>query len=83
METLAIWKGHGILLDGHQRYVICNEHSVPFRTRMVDLPDRNHAMLWILEQQLGRKNLSDDQCAMLEAGLLESEQKISTPELSF
>src|SRR4051794_36526754 len=50
-----------ILLDGHNRYEICNRHGVPFRTETVNLPDFDAAVAWIEENQLGRRNLTVDQ----------------------
>ncbi len=40
-DPLVTWQG--ILLDGHNRYRICREHSLPCRTVGVDLPDREAA----------------------------------------
>lgn len=56
-EPLAVWRGTGILLDGHARHLICVEHGVPFEVVEVDLPDREAAIRFVLERQLGRRNL--------------------------
>src|SRR3954462_7765615 len=60
-SPLVIWGD--ILLDGHNRYEICNRHGVPFRTETVNLPDFDAAVAWIEENQLGRRNLTADQFA--------------------
>jgi N6-adenosine-specific RNA methylase IME4 len=52
-----------ILLDGHNRYDICNRHGVQFRVETIDLPDFEAATAWIEENQLGRRNLTTDQFA--------------------
>jgi hypothetical protein len=40
--------------------------GLPFETVAVQaIPDRKHAPLWIEENQLGRRNLSDDQRAAI------------------
>jgi len=66
-EPLAVWKtdGKNILLDGHNRFVLCEKHGKSFETVFVDLADRDDAKLWIAERQLGRRNLSDDQRAVI------------------
>src|SRR5579884_3816706 len=56
-DPLAVWKGTGILLDGHARHRVCVEHGVPFEVVEIDLPDREAAVRWVLERQLGRRNL--------------------------
>lgn len=56
-EPLAVWQGTGILLDGHARHQICTEHGIPFQIAEVDLPDREAAVRFVLERQLGRRNL--------------------------
>ena len=54
-EPLTTWRGS--LLDGHGRHRICVEHGIPFQVVEIDLPDREAAVRWILERQLGRRNL--------------------------
>lgn len=54
-DTLITWQG--ILLDGHNRFEICNRLNIPFRTMEIDLPDRDAAKLWIIKNQFGRRNL--------------------------
>ena len=57
-DALVVWKEKGTLLDGHNRYRICGERNIPFSTIELSLPDRDAAKLWILRNQLGRRNLS-------------------------
>jgi hypothetical protein len=62
-EPLSVW--NGVLVDGHNRYGICQRHGIKFETRQVSFDSREHAKLWIGEQQLGRRNLSDSQRIMI------------------
>jgi len=62
-DALITW--HGILLDGHNRFEICQRLAIPFRTMDVDLPDRDAAADWIDKNQLGRRNLTPDQMSLL------------------
>src|SRR5690349_10424935 len=48
LDPLVVWKGHGILLDGHHRLDLCHKHRIPFTTVEIDLPDREAAMWWII-----------------------------------
>lgn len=58
-DALVVW--NGILVDGHNRYKICTEHSLVFRTVQRDFEDRDTAKLWIMNNQLSRRNLNDFQ----------------------
>ncbi|MEO0594845.1 MAG: hypothetical protein AAF126_01910, partial [Chloroflexota bacterium] len=31
-DALVVWQGKNILVDGHNRYAICTQHSLPFDT---------------------------------------------------
>ncbi len=58
-------EGSFILLDGHNRYEICQQHGVEFSTVDLELPDRQAAINWIINNQLGRRNLHPDQASYL------------------
>jgi len=49
---------HGFLLDGHNRFDICQRRKLPFDVIDVALASRDHALLWI-EENLARRHLSD------------------------
>jgi hypothetical protein len=66
MNRLCVWAGHNILLDGHARLAICRKHRIDFKTVEIELEDRDHAAVWIMEQQLMRSNLTEDQIAAIE-----------------
>lgn len=55
-DALIVW--NGVLLDGHNRLEICERRGVGFRTADVDLPNRDAATAWIIQNQLGRRNLT-------------------------
>lgn len=48
-------------LNGHNRYRICTEHNIPYTTVSKDFDDRNATMLWMMNNQLSRRNLNDFQ----------------------
>ena len=64
-DPLVIWKGHNILLDGHNRYEICTSHGIEFKTVEIDLPDRDAAHDWLINNQLGRRNLTPEAVSYL------------------
>jgi site-specific DNA-methyltransferase (adenine-specific) len=79
-DPLVVWEGKGILLDGHNRYDICKEEKIDCETTFVDLPDREHARLWIYENQKNRRNLDDGQRAAIGLQMTELRSKIAKKE---
>ncbi|SEA80263.1 plasmid replication/partition related protein [Variovorax sp. YR216] len=63
-DALVLWGD--VLVDGHNRYRICQKHGVPFQTvqntRFKSMADVH---LWMIEQHLGRRSLSDFQRGVL------------------
>jgi phage N-6-adenine-methyltransferase len=62
-DPLVVW--NGVLLDGHNRYAICQQWGLEYRTLAIELPDRAAAEDWIDANQLGRRNLTPDQASLL------------------
>jgi hypothetical protein len=63
-DALVLWGD--MLVDGHNRYGICRQHGLPFQTvqstRFQSLEDVH---LWMIDQHLGRRSLSDYQRGVL------------------
>lgn len=62
-DALVIWKERSVLLDGHNRYEICQRLGKPFKTTALPFKDRLDAEVWMLTNQAARRNLSDDERA--------------------
>jgi len=63
-DSLVLWDG--VLIDGHHRHEICTRLGIEFDTvEMANLETRNDARLWIIRNQLGRRNLTNYQRAEL------------------
>ena len=64
-DALAVWRqddGPSILLDGDNRYEICQTYGLSFRTVEIEgMRRREEAKVWIIRHQLGRRNLTDYQ----------------------
>ncbi|MEI3008019.1 MAG: hypothetical protein V8T27_08130 [Ruminococcus bicirculans (ex Wegman et al. 2014)] len=58
-SPLIVW--NGVIVDGHNRYAICRKHEIPFSIQEKDFSSRDDAMLWMLRNQLGRRNLNSYQ----------------------
>jgi len=46
------------IVDGHNRYEIAQRHSIDFPTVEKDFDDEDDACIWILENQVGKRNLT-------------------------
>lgn len=55
-EPIVTWDN--IIIDGHNRYRICQEHGIEFKTVQQDFASREAAKIWIVEHQFNRRNLS-------------------------
>lgn len=58
-DPIVVW--NGIIVDGHNRYRICTENNIPFKTISMNFTDRSEVIMWMLKNQLGRRNLNDFQ----------------------
>ncbi|MGM9486729.1 plasmid replication/partition related protein [Ideonella sp. YS5] len=63
-DALVLWGD--VLVDGHNRYGICRKHGLPFQTvqstRFQSIED---VYLWMIDQHLGRRSISDFQRGVL------------------
>lgn len=60
INPLIVW--NGIIVDGHNRYRILQLHpEISYTTHEKDFPDRYAANAWICKNQLGRRNLTEEQ----------------------
>lgn len=57
-DPLSVW--NGTLLDGYNRYHICQKHNIPYRTVTVPVSDRDEAIAWICCNQMARRNISEE-----------------------
>jgi ParB-like chromosome segregation protein Spo0J len=63
-DALILW--NGILIDGHNRYAICKKHGIEFKTVQKDDFDTiEDVMLWMIDNHLARRSVSDFQRGML------------------
>ena len=62
-DPLVLWGE--ILIDGHNRHEICTRNALPFKTIEIEFESRDAAMDWMDANQLGRRNLTNDQRSIL------------------
>ncbi|WUR15722.1 hypothetical protein E7V67_011640 [[Empedobacter] haloabium] len=63
-DALVLWDD--ILVDGHNRYAICQQHGIPFKViQNTTFKSMEDVMLWMIDNHLGRRSVSDFQRGVL------------------
>ncbi|XDF34629.1 plasmid replication/partition related protein [Paracidovorax avenae] len=63
-DALVLWGD--VLVDGHNRYGICQKHGLPFNTvQHPHFRSMEDVHLWMIDQHLGRRSVSDFQRGVL------------------
>ena len=74
---IIVWEG--IIVDGHNRYEICKKYNIPFETHSRNFKDRDDALLFIINNQNGRRNQPD--YAQIKLNLKKIELELTTNDL--
>lgn len=77
-EALLVWETTGehipdlgttatvyILIDGHNRYTICQKHHLGFKVHLMNFPSIEQVKFFMIDNQLGRRNLAPEQVSYL------------------
>ncbi|MYN19464.1 hypothetical protein GTP81_22225 [Rugamonas sp. FT107W] len=63
-DALVLWED--VLVDGHNRYQICQQHGIPFKvTENTSFRNLDDVKLWMIDNNLGRRSISDFQRGVL------------------
>jgi hypothetical protein len=62
-DAIVTWDN--CILDGHNRYEICQKHHIGFHTLEKEFDTEDEAKIWIIHNQLGRRNLTREQISYL------------------
>jgi len=55
-DAIVLWDN--TIIDGFNRFCICVEHGIEFEVKEMNFASRDDAKIWIIENQLGRRNLN-------------------------
>lgn len=76
-EPIVMWGN--TIIDGHNRWKIIQKHpDLKWTVKQMDFPDKWAAIAWMCRNQLGRRNLTDEQKSYLRGKQYEAE-KMSVP----
>jgi ParB-like chromosome segregation protein Spo0J len=78
-ERIILWKQDEtsyVLIDGHNRYSICQKHNKPFEVKVHDaLTDLDAVKDWMIDNQLGKRNVTEETKSYLR-GLQYNREKL-------
>ena len=57
LDPIKVWQG--FIVDGHHRHQICEQHAISFEVLDMDFEDECDVNIWMIDNQLGRRNLTD------------------------
>lgn len=57
-DALVIWRN--LVIDGHHRLKLCKKNGLDFNLYFMDFEDRREVHDWIIRNQLGKHNLSQE-----------------------
>lgn len=81
LVPIIIWKEKKLVLDGHNRYDLCIKHGKELKLPIeMSFPDRESAMLWLIDNQLARRNLSEFSKVQLRLTKQDIQLKIEAKE---
>lgn len=72
-DSLIVWDK--TIVDGHNRYNIALEHGLNYEVEEREFEDKNEVINWMIDNQLGRRNLSPQQQSYLRGKRYTQEKK--------
>lgn len=66
-DALVLW--NDTLVDGHNRYQICMKHGIPYQTVQMDFDSKADAAMWMVKNQMARRNLQKFQHVEMLSGV--------------
>lgn len=72
-DALVVWRD--ILIDGHNRYEICGKHNIEYKIVVMEFADKDAVIDWIINNQLGRRNLTPTNQSYLRGLQYQREKK--------
>lgn len=58
LDAIKTW--NGLIVDGHNRFEICERLGKAYRTEALTFASRDEAKAWMIAHQLGRRNLPEN-----------------------
>lgn len=73
LDPIKTW--NGTIIDGHNRFAICNKHSMTYETQELNFDSRDDVIEWMIRHQLSRRNQTPEQISYFRGKLYEQRKK--------
>lgn len=80
-DPLVVWQKNeeeAVLIDGHNRYMICHKNGVEFDIVFLDFDEYDSVVNWIVNNQLGKRNATEETKSYLRGLQYHREKKRET-----
>ncbi len=75
LDPIIVWANHDdTVLDGHTRHRLCGQLSITWKTKALKFDTREEARNWIIDNQLARRNLTEERKAYLRGKRYQAEK---------
>jgi protein gp37 len=71
-NPILVWKDKSVIVDGHNRYEICQRLELPFSVVEIEFGSRGDAMQYIVDRQRGQRNPTSEELALAMAKVHEA-----------
>ncbi len=75
IDPLIVWEDHDIIVDGHNRYQICQKHDISFAVTRKTFSNRLDALIWMTRFQNSRRNLTKEEIMYYQGKRYEFEKQ--------
>ena len=77
IEPIILW--NDTIIDGHHRWEVIQRHpEIPYKVKHMEFPDKWAAIVWMCRNQLGRRNLTEEQRTYLLGKEYEAQKRTVT-----
>jgi len=76
LNPIIVWQGKDIIVDGHNRYAWATQNKQPFEVKEEFFADEDDALEFIIQNQLGRRNIDSKTRDYLQGELLETRKRM-------
>ncbi len=78
LDPLKVWTENLVIIDGHNRHEICERRGWSYQVEYISFDSRDEVIDWMIDNQLGRRNLTREQQKYLR-GLQYNREKAKGP----
>lgn len=72
-EPIRLW--NNCIVDGYNRYALCELHGIPYKSESVFFANEDEVCEWIIQNQIGRRNLEPNFRTLLIGQYYELQKK--------